>query len=620
MQHPVLKLSVLIFALYFAPLNAFGEDPSAEETTVLEDMVVSATRTPTRIAQLGSSVTVITSKEIEAKQQTQVIDVLRNVPGLSVVQSGPKGAAVSIFMRGTANKHTLILVDGVEFRDASTPAAESNLSNLTTDNIERIEVVRGPQSVLYGSDAIGGVINIITKKGQKKPTGYVSVEAGSYSTKRGVAGGSFGNDYVTASLTVSGTETDGFSTAREEDGNSEDDGYESKSAGLKINAIPSEILDLNFNLHLAESEYEMDGLTYDANWNSVFGDTLDTQNTDEITGRLEGVFHFLNDRWQMAVGGAYANVEREYDYEDGSEYDYEGEIRKFDIQNTFFINEKNTLVAGIETEDETYDDGSLDKRITNNAIYLQEQFVAGNFAVAAGIRYDEHDTFGGETTWRAAPSYTISATGTQIKASIGTGFKAPSLYQLYAQYYGTEDLKPEESIGYDIGVEQSFMDKQIIIGLSWFWNDIDNFIDWDNNSWTYQNIDGIRTQGIESTIAWHPCDYFNMQLGYTYTDTEDDNGDRLDRRPLHKGTADLNFYPTKHLQINFNAVYVSERDDDDEELDAYTLVNLAASYQVCKNVKVFGRIENLFDEEYEEVGGYGTADLSAYAGLKFMIP
>lgn len=616
MQHPVLKLSVLIFAFYLAPLNAFGADPSAEETSVLEDMVVSATRTPTRISQLGSSVTVITSKEIEAKQQTQVIDVLRNVPGLSVVQSGPKGAAVSIFMRGTANKHTLILVDGVEFRDASTPAAESNPSNLTTDNIERIEVVRGPQSVLYGSDAIGGVINIITKKGQKKPTGYVSVEAGSYSTKRGVAGGSFGNDYVTASLTVSGTETDGFSTAREEDGNSEDDGYENKSAGLKINAIPSEILDLNFNLHLAESEYEMDGLTYDANWNSVFGDTLDTQNTDEITGRLEGVFHFLNDRWQMAVGGAYANVEREYDYEDGSEYDYEGEIRKFDIQNTFFINEQNTLVAGIETEDETYDDGSLDKRITNNAIYLQEQFVAGNFAVAAGIRYDEHDTFGGETTWRAAPSYTISATGTQIKASIGTGFKAPSLYQLYAEYYGTEDLKPEESIGYDIGVEQSFMDKQIIIGLSWFWNDIDNFIDWDNNSWTYQNIDEIRTQGIESTIAWHPCDYFNMQLGYTYTDTEDDNGDRLDRRPLHKGTADLNFYPTKHLQINFNAVYVSERDDDDEELDAYTLVNLAASYQVCKNVKVFGRIENLFDEEYEEVGGYGTADLSAYAGVK----
>ncbi|RAM00287.1 hypothetical protein DO021_19730 [Desulfobacter hydrogenophilus] len=160
------------------------------------------------------------------------------------------------------------------------------------------------------------------------------------------------------------------------------------------------------------------------------------------------------------------------------------------------------------------------------------------------------------------------------------------------------------------------MDKQIVIGLSWFWNDIDNFIDWDNNSWTYQNIDGIRTQGIESTIAWHPCDYFNMQLGYTYTDTEDDNGDRLDRRPLHKGTADLNFYPTKHLQIHFTSVYVSERDDGDEKLDAYTLVNLAVSYQICKNVKVFGRIENLFDEEYEEVGGYGTADISAYAGVK----
>lgn len=168
MPNRVVKLSVLIFALYSAPLNAFGADKPAEGTRVLEDVVVSATRTLTSVSKLGSSVTVITSEEIEDRQQTQVIDVLRSVPGLSVVQTGPKGGTVSIFMRGTENRHTLVLVDGVEFRDATQTGANADLRNLTTDNIERIEVVKGPQSVLYGSDAIGGVINIITRKGQKK--------------------------------------------------------------------------------------------------------------------------------------------------------------------------------------------------------------------------------------------------------------------------------------------------------------------------------------------------------------------------------------------------------------------------------------------------------------------
>lgn len=624
----MVKLSVFIFALYLAPLNALADASSTEETSVLEEIVVSATRAPTPVSQLGSSVTVITSEEIEARQQMQVIDVLRNVPGLSVVQTGARGGTVSIFIRGTENRHTLVLVDGVEFRDAAQTGANADLRNLTTDNIERIEVVRGPQSVLYGSDAIGGVVNIITKKGQKQPTGYVSLEAGAYSTKHGVAGGSFGNDHVTTSITVSGTETDGFSTAGEEDGNNEDDGYENKSAGLKINATPSQILDLNFNLHLSTSQQESDGFGYDIDGNSkTLIDNLDTLDTDETTGRLEGIFHFLEDRWQMAVGGSYTSIERETYLQYGGEYDFKGTIRKFDIQNTFFVGDQNTVVAGVETETETYEDNALEKRITNNAIYLQEQFAAGNFAAAVGIRYDEHDAFGRITTWRVAPTYTISATGTQIKGSVGTGFKAPSLYQLYGPdidygdwgYYvvGNENLEPEESIGYDIGIEQPLFNKQLVIEISWFWNDIDNLIDYNDgdNSVGYYNISGVQTQGIESSISWHPCDYFNMQLGYTYTDIET-NGEQLYRRPSHKGTADLNFYPIDNLQVNLNAIYVGERNDTSEKLEAYTLVNLAASYQVCKNVKVYGRIENLLDEEYEEAAGYGTADLSAYAGVK----
>ncbi len=626
MKKRVMKLSILIFAFYLSPINALADDISTKATTVLEEVVVSATRTPTRVSQLGSSVTIITSEEIEAKQQTHVIDVLRSVPGVDVVQAGSLGAAVSVYIRGTTRGHTLVLIDGVEFRDVSNTDASAELANLTTDNIERIEVVRGPQSVLYGSDAIGGVINIITQKGNKKPTGYVLGEAGSYSTKRGVAGGSFGNDYVTTSITVSGTETDEFSSAREEAGNSEDDGYENTSAYFKINATPSEILDLNFNLRFAESKYDLDGSSYYLTKGGfVPTDSLDTQDTDETTSRLSGTFHFFEDRWQMTVGSSYTSIEREYDYETLSDYNYNGTIKKFDMQHTFSINDQNTLVVGMETEDEKYDDGSFEEKATNNAVYLQEQLTIGNFAAAFGVRYDEHDAFGGETTWRVAPTYTISATGTQIKSSVGTGFKAPTLYQLYGPdldlgiwgYYvvGNEKLNPETSIGFDIGIEQPLLDKKLVIAISWFWNDIDDYIDYDLID-GYYNIDGIQTQGIESTFSWYPCNYFDFQIGYTYTDTKDRDGARLDRRPLHKGSVGMNFYPMDALKINLNAVYVGKRDDDGEELDAYTLINLAASYQVCKNVKVFGRIQNLLDEEYEEASGYGTADLSAYAGVK----
>ncbi len=615
-----LRQLTLLLIVSLTPIPLF-----AAETERMDEMVVTATRTETFLSQVASSVTVVTAEEIEARQQTQVIEVLRSVPGLSVVQSGSTGGGVSIYMRGTHNKHTLVLIDGVEFRDASGVDASASLSNLTTDNIERIEVVRGVQSVLYGSDAIGGVINIITKKGQKKPHFYASAEAGSYDTWRETAGGSLGNDYITGALSFSRTDTDGFSAADENNGNDEEDGYENTTFALNLNASPSDILELNLTLRSTEAEYEQDGFTDpDGDYVYEFSDTADTSETDEKTGRIEGVLHLLDDRWQMAVGAAYTGIDREYDYEDGSEYDYDGTVKKFDMQNTIRMNDQNKIVAGIETENEAYDGGDLKADATNNAAYLQDQFTAGHFSAAVGVRYDDHEEFGGETTWRVAPTYTMPSTGTRIKGSVGTGFKAPSVYQLYAPklvvygytyYIGNEDLEPEESIGYDIGIEQPFLENRLVIGVAWFFNDIDNYIDYDY-ALGYQNIDEVKTQGIESTISWYPAECFDIQVGYTYTDTEDESGERLDRRPLHKGTADLNFYPIKNLQINLNALYTGERDDDDQTLDAYTLINLATSYQLTENLKIFGRVNNLFDEEYEEVSGYGTADISSYVGIK----
>ncbi len=598
-------------------------------TVTLDPVVVTATRTATPLSRIASSVTVISAAEIEAKQQTQVLDVLRSVPGVVVVRSGSRGAQTSIFLRGTDTRHTLLLIDGIEYRDASSSGGGPVLENLTTANIEQIEIVRGAQSVLYGSDAIGGVINIITRKGSQQPEGYASIEGGSYNTWIEKAGFSAGNGTVSSSFSASRIDSDGFSAANEKDGNNEEDGFEDTTLSFNLGAELSEIFSLNLNVHSDDSEND-----YDA-YGPVDGDY--SQDTELLAGRLEGKLRLLDGRWDIAVGAARTDNNRIADgpaYSDG--YEYDGKVTKLDLLNTIRLGANHTLIVGAETEKEelgsfsylgdysaypdvTYTPFRYKKDAVNNAVFIQDQFTAGQFTAAIGLRHDDHDQFGGKTTWRFAPSYNFAGSGTRLKASVGTGFKAPSLYQLYGQLppynVGNEDLQPEESFGWDLGFEQSLSNNSVVISLTYFHNDIDDYIDYDYSD-GFLNIDGLITRGIESSVAWYPSDLFDAALSYTYTDSENkEDNSRLRRRPLHKAALDLNIRPLERLQINLNALYTGERDDD-ETLPDYTLVNVASSYRITDNCSIFGRVDNLFDEDYEEVTGYGTAGVSGYAGLK----
>jgi vitamin B12 transporter len=593
------------------------------ETTTLDTVVVTATRTETPLSQIGSSVTVITAEEIEEKQQTQVLDVLRSVPGINLYRYGNLGSTTSISLRGTSNTHTLVLIDGVEFRDAA-GFGGANLAHLTTDNIERIEIVRGAQSVLYGSDAIGGVINIITKKGAKKSQGYVSLEGGSYNTWTEEAGFSAGSEKVTTSFSVSRTDSDGFSAANEKDGNTEEDGDKSTSASFSLGVTPTNIFELKLNVRLTDAEYEYDNYappTY------LFSDADDVEDYKDITGRTEGIFHLCDDKLTISVGASITDTERETEGSVfGADSTYDGKITKFDLQNTIKLNEKNTLIVGAETEKEEYKSNSMSYSTytnvdnsgstRNNAAYIQEHINIENFSATTGIRIDDHKDFGTEATWRIAPSYNIKSTSTHIKASVGTGFKAPTLYELNDSSYGNEDLDAEKSFSWDIGIEQTILRSSLILSATYFFSDIDDYIAGDSETFISYNIAELKSQGIETTIDWYPHEIVSLSLNYTYTDTEDEDGERKARIPLHKSSFDVNLYPIDDVQLTTSVLYVGEREDSGETLDAYTLVNLSGSYQVCDYAKLFARIENLFDEDYEEVAGYGTAGLSAYAGVK----
>jgi len=585
----------------------------AQEILTMEPVVVTASRIATPLSQTNSAITVITAEEIEASGQPLITEVLRRVPGIDVSRSGGPGGNVSIFIRGTDNKHTLILVDGVEYNDPAGIAADANIAHLTTDQIERIEIVRGPQSVIYGSDAIGGVINIITKTGtdQPKPQAYISAEGGSYNTRKVQGGFSFGRQAGYLSLGFSGLRSDGFSALSKKAGGREKDGYENTSFSLNSGGRLTDLVDLKFNLRYSDSVSD-----YDDFFNRIDADNHADQQT--LTTGLRTTFHLLDERWLLTLAIAHTRLERE-NHESWGSYDYDGKKNKLELLNEVRIDSHNTLILGAEVErDEAKNSFGQDDRATYRALFTEHRLAIGDFATNLGVRYDDHKEFGSKTTWRVTPSYTFNQTGTRVRAAIGTGFKAPSLFQLYDGFSGNQDLRPEKSLGYDIGIEQTLLQGLMVFDVTWFRNDISNYINYDFMTWRYNNAGDIRTQGIETTIDIYPADGLNLQLGYTYTDTKNkDDGSRLLKRPLHKGHMNVNLYPIDKLEINGSLIFVGKRNDvGNIELSSYTLVNLATSYQITQNLKLFGRIDNLFDKDYEEVAGYGTAGLSGYAGVR----
>ena len=619
------------------------EKKGKEEKT--EEVVVTATRIETASSEVGSSITVITNQQIEQRQNTTVPEILRTVPALDVVRSGGPGGQTSVFIRGAKSEHTLVLIDGIEMNDPITPGRSYDFANLTTDNIERIEIIRGPQSTLYGSDAIGGVINIITKRGKGKPSGFVSAEGGSFNTFTEKAGVSGGNKWANYSLGISRWDTDGISAANEKDGNHEKDGYENTSISTRLGVTPAENLDADFILRYINAKADID------NSGGVGGDDPNNKaDLEQLFFRTQVRLFLFNDLWEQKLGFSLTDLDRDYrndtDADHPSDLDrssYDGKILKFDWQHNLYLHETNTLTLGIENEEEKgkskyysesawgpYTSSFKEKTARTTGYYLQDQVkLRDSWFTTLGVRLDDHSRFGSETTYRIASAYLVRQTGTKFKGTYGTGFKAPSLYQLYSQY-GNQNLDPEESTGWDIGVEQSLFDKKLILGVTYFSNEFDElieFVGYESGTSKYINVAEAEAKGVEIFASVRPIGDLIFRASYTYTDTEDkETGKDLLRRAQNKFGLDVNYQFMDKGNVNLSLVYVGKRDDNDYstwpatrvELDDYVLANLAASYDITRNIQVFGRVENFLDEDYEEVKGFGTPELSAFAGCKLL--
>ncbi len=616
------KLRFLLPVLPVAAAFAADNPPSR-----LDTLTVTASRIPVPVRKSGSSITVITAADIAARKAFTVADVLRSVPGLDVVQSGGLGKTTSVFLRGANSQHTLVLIDGIEVNDPSSPGARFDFAHLTVDNIERIEILRGPQSTLYGSDAIGGVIQIFTKPGRGKPRYGLSAEGGSYGTWK--TGGSASGQYRKLRYSVAATHlaSNGFSAADDRLGNDEDDGYRNTTVSARAAWQALDNLNLDAAVRYQNSDTDLD---------SCGGPNCDdpnyTQKGDQVFARTQAALDLLDHRWRQQLRLAYSRTERRFrdrpnpgdTFVDNSAF--RGEKFKLDWQNTVTPTDWDTLVLGITTETEWMNTDSIPTHsATTNGYYGENRLKwLERFVTTAGVRLDDHEHAGDKVTWRVTQAVLIPETGTKLHGSYGKGFKAPSLFQLFAPAgffgpIGNSNLKPERSRGWDVGIDQRFWNERILLGATWFHNQFSNLIDFQFGT-GYVNLTSARSAGLETYAEIRPLDFLTLRGTYTYTNTEDNQDEQLRRRPRHKGSFDADIALTETAHFHVNVLVVGSRRFSafsiKRKLSNYTVVNLAGDYRVTPWLTLYGRIDNAFDQEYEEVPGYGTSRVAGYGGFR----
>ena len=603
-----------------------------------EDIVVSATRIPAPVSEVGSSVTVITAPQIEARQQRSLPDVLRSVPGLNIVQTGGAGGQTSLFLRGTNANHTKVLLDGIDIADPSTPSGAIDISKLLVGDIAKVEVLRGPQGALYGSDAIGGVVNIITKRGAGETKITANIEGGSFDTfNQGASlSGSEGDFHYQATLQhfFSGATPVTPLNLLPPGQRRNDDFYNNVTASTKLGYQVTDNFDLGFVGHYYNSLSKITGDAFDFVTFTSFPSPTRTR-ISSIQYQSRGTAHLLlwDGRLDQTLGFAYGSTIVATQDPDNGDSRAIGDRVKLEWQGNLKVMDGQTLVLGAETARDALHPGlsfgfpsTLSQGITTNAgfVELQSDFEFG-LHNSVSIRYDDNSRFGNKTTWRIAPAWVIEETGTRLKASAGSGFKAPALQQLYGTFGGNALLKPETSFGYDLGVEQSLLDGALTGGVTWFQNNIKNLIvSGPAPTFNLVNVGRARTDGVESFIAWKALDTLTLRADYTYTDALDASTKlALLRRPRHKVSAGGDWQATDDFSMNATLLYVGPQIDGNRDFSIprhkmpdYVTLDLAASYRLTDKWSLFGRIENASDTNYQSPDGFLRPGIGAYGGIK----
>ena len=642
-------ISISLTALLAATPALAQTSDSASAAKPGEQIIVTASRSGEGIAanRLGSSVTVIDSEALEQRQTRVISDVLRDVPGVAVSRTGAVGGLTQIRVRGAEGNHVLVLIDGIEAADPY--YGEYDFGTLIADPAARIEVLRGQQSSLYGSDAIGGVINYITLSGREAPGISARLEGGSFGTISGGARAAGATDTLDYAVSGSYYGTDGYPTARF---GSRDVGSENIGATAKVNWSPSENFKLTGVLRYSYTDADTNNSQNDPT-KPLFGYTVDSPGVhfqnEAFYGLLSAQLTALDGRWVNTLSGQFADTTRKGFNARGFDYGDKGQRYKGSFTSSFRFGTEalsHRLTAAVDVERESFQnsapgtgspfDAFTGKRHTDNiGLVGQYELQAGNLSLGASVRRDENNRFDDVTTWRVQGSYLLP-TGTRVRGAYGTGVKNPGYYELYGysdgKYIGNPNLKPEKSEGWEAGLEQSFgANDWATIGATYFDAKLKdeiftrypppNFVATPSNRTT-----DSKQHGIEAFVSARPIPQIRFDLAYTWLKAEE-NGVKEVRRPKHVASFNTTIYSADQRFSGTLTVRYNGRNTDVAYTDPtyvpvlvsmkeYVIVNLGADYKISDRIAIYGRVENLLGEDYEEIFSFATAGRAAYGGVR----
>lgn len=605
----------LAAATAFAPIAAHAEPDDAK-------IIVVASGVAQPADEVGRSVTVIDRAEIEQRQTVALSDLLATTPGVTVARNGGLGTATALSIRGAQSDQTLVLIDGIRVSDPSSTGGAFNFASLLAGSIERVEMLRGPNSVIWGSQAIGGVVNVTTLQGAQGLHVRANAEGGSFGTFNGNAAIAGGNDRITAGLTAGYLTTNGISAAAD---GTEADGYRQFGATGNVQVTLAEGLALDLRGYYADGKVDLDGYAPPA---FTFGDTREYAKTQELYGYAGLRHEAFGGRLRNRIGFTLSDIDRDgYNGDDSIAYRYRGRAERYLYQGDAKLADPLRIVFGAEHEQSRirYDEGfGSTGRYSAGITSVYGQAIVTPIApvtVTAGVRNDDHSRFGNHWTWNADLAVRATA-DTLLHASYGEGFKAPTLYQLYSAY-GFQGLQPETARSYEAGVRQSLAGGKVALGATWFHRDADNQIDFNFATSSYFNLNKTRAEGIELEAVLRPVAAFTVRGNVTHVTAENRTagsiGKDLPRRPRDTASVSADYRFPFGLSLGGTVTMVGDSFNDAgnaTRIDGYALAGVRAEMPVTKMLSVYGRVDNIGDVRYQQITGYGTYGRAAYGGVR----
>lgn len=596
----------------------------AQELIIIPENTAYANQTQVPLSRSGATVEIVEKEDIQAAPQTRLADYLGTLPGVTVSSNGGLGSVTNVRMRGLSQAYVPVLIDGIDVTDPSSPQTSFDWANLTTANIARVEIVKGAQSAVHGSEAIGGIIAITTARPEGEGTFVdMGVEYGSYNTFRGNLAVTTRGDRGELSFGISRVETEGFS-AREgdiaftTDEFDEADGYEATQLTLSGAYDVTDTVRLGFSAFRSDSSADFDSGPYSA---------VPEDGTTETTANAARVFAEVE---TGAIDHTFSISKYTIDrtvIDNGESDPFQGSRSRVDYKGVWNVNSGLTVSFGADSTKETFKSTELDyatwpptRRSTSEETRVNGVFVEALYApteqldLSLSLRQDDHSEFGGFTSARAALAYRLRDDLT-IRAVASNGFRAPSLYELHSQLYGNPDLDPEKARSFELGIEKTFVNGSYIQATA-FYTETDDLIAFVGSG--YDQTDGTtKAEGIEISGAAVLTDRISVNGAFTYTDSRDRNDDptlRIPRYDLNLGVA---AQLTDRLSGGLNVQHIADRPDEfGTEMDDYTLVNMTLDYAITDTTNAYLRIENLGDADYQTAGGYATSDRAAFFGIR----